>query len=412
MDQGRDQDKRRIYPKGTRPHGGGIEIRFKWPKGAKDYVHKTVEWKPSPANLERAGKLRQDVVDAIKHGTFRWVDFFPDDPRATSIIVGTFASYGQTWLDSPENDWKPQTRYKWKGILNQVWIPTLHDRPMNSIGHTDLMTALKTAFDAFKARYNREPSKAIYNDWLTCLRGVFDLAIKAGAITRANNPAAELRNKTRDKILPDPFYQDEADAIIADIYKHDGDMWGAWHELGFYSGLRYPSEPAALLWSVIDLRKHEMVINQIRSKHAKDGIQSTTKTGVARAVLLNTRSLHALNVVKKLTKFKGDWVFMQANGTPVITGDPQRAMWRAALSRLKIRYRDAYNMRHTYATIGLMSGANPAFMARQLGHSLEEFFKTYAKWIDRVDNTFQMRLIEAGIGQNVAKSGLANGEKY
>jgi integrase len=29
-----------------------------------------------------------------------------------------------------------------------------------------------------------------------------------------------------------------------------------------------------------------------------------------------------------------------------------------------------------------MAGVNPAFMARQLGHSLDMFFKVYAKWID------------------------------
>lgn len=54
-------------------------------------------------------------------------------------------------------------------------------------------------------------------------------------------------------------------------------------------------------------------------------------------------------------------------------------------------------MRHTYATFGLMHGVNPAFMAAQLGHSLEEFFKTYAKWINANQNQVQMGLIEAAL---------------
>jgi integrase len=49
------------------------------------------------------------------------------------------------------------------------------------------------------------------------------------------------------------------------------------------------------------------------------------------------------------------------------------------LKQLRIRYRRPYNMRHTYATIGLMSGARPAFLAGQLGHSLRVFFDVYAK---------------------------------
>ena len=58
------------------------------------------------------------------------------------------------------------------------------------------------------------------------------------------------------------------------------------------------------------------------------------------------------------------------------------AFWMTTLKRLGIRHRRTYNMGHPYATIGLMSGVNSAFMARQLGHSLEIFFKVYAKWID------------------------------
>lgn len=54
-------------------------------------------------------------------------------------------------------------------------------------------------------------------------------------------------------------------------------------------------------------------------------------------------------------------------------------------------------MRHTYATFGLMNGVNPAFMAEQLGHSLEEFFKTYAKWINNNQNQVQLALIEKAI---------------
>ncbi|MFW2371606.1 MAG: hypothetical protein ACN4GM_00665 [Gammaproteobacteria bacterium] len=36
-------------------------------------------------------------------------------------------------------------------------------------------------------------------------------------------------------------------------------------------------------------------------------------------------------------------------------------------------------------------------MAKQLGHSLEEFFKTYATWIDRAGADRQVEFIEAGI---------------
>ena len=47
----------------------------------------------------------------------------------------------------------------------------------------------------------------------------------------------------------------------------------------------------------------------------------------------------------------------------------------------RIRHRPAYNARHTYATMLLMDGVNPVFVADQLGHSLQMLMKRYAKWM-------------------------------
>lgn len=41
------------------------------------------------------------------------------------------------------------------------------------------------------------------------------------------------------------------------------------------------------------------------------------------------------------------------------------------LKRLGIRYRKAYNTRHTYATVMLMKRINPAYIAPQLGRDVK-----------------------------------------
>ncbi|KGU86869.1 hypothetical protein N005_01840 [Pseudomonas mediterranea CFBP 5447] len=41
-----------------------------------------------------------------------------------------------------------------------------------------------------------------------------------------------------------------------------------------------------------------------------------------------------------------------------------------------------YNCRHTYATMWLMAGMNPAFIATQLGLSVQMLLSTYARWIN------------------------------
>ncbi len=54
-------------------------------------------------------------------------------------------------------------------------------------------------------------------------------------------------------------------------------------------------------------------------------------------------------------------------------------------------------MRHTYATAMLMSDMNHSFCAKQLGHSVEMFQRTYTTWIDGPQNAVQMDKLEAAL---------------
>jgi integrase len=64
----------------------------------------------------------------------------------------------------------------------------------------------------------------------------------------------------------------------------------------------------------------------------------------------------------------------------------QRRYWTATLKRLGIRHRDAYQTRHTFATLTIMDGVNAAWVGRQMGHaSLRMTLDVYAKWIDKSD---------------------------
>ena len=64
-------------------------------------------------------------------------------------------------------------------------------------------------------------------------------------------------------------------------------------------------------------------------------------------------------------------------------------------------------MRHSYATAMLMAGMTPAFCAKQLGHSIEMFLRTYTKWMDGAQNEVEMGRLEKTLapksGQQVDK---------
>jgi len=101
-----------------------------------------------------------------------------------------------------------------------------------------------------------------------------------------------------------------------------------------------------------------------------------TKTRRPRKVLLNDRALHALEKPRPLTEARSDDVFAPS-GTDdrsalfIRPEASQQRYWLAALRTLGIRHRRLYDTRHTYATMCLVAGMNPAFIAAQLGHSVQ-----------------------------------------
>ncbi|MNJ24871.1 hypothetical protein D3C77_193000 [compost metagenome] len=69
--------------------------------------------------------------------------------------------------------------------------------------------------------------------------------------------------------------------------------------------------------------------------------------------------------------------------------------FQAALDELNIRARWQYNCRHTYATMCLMAGMNPAFIANQLGHSVQMLLSTYARWINSSTDWSELGKLES-----------------
>jgi integrase len=387
------------YP-GVRPRGDAIEVRFKL-KGESAYCYETIKWVPTETNLERASRLRRDIAEKIKHDAFVYADYFPNSRRAAGND-GTFFHYAQAWLDSPLQDWREDTRDTFKSILERIWLPRLHSRKVRLITVVHLTEAIAIAEKQFKQDNNKLPSASLYNNWLLCVRGVFETAVTEGALRRLEDPTQSLRNKVRVKDEIDPFDIEEADAIIELAYENYGDMWGAWFELGFYTGMRSPGELSAILWPQVDIRKGEI---RVGATMAKAGRHETTKTNKTRIVLLNNHARHAVMRLRPLTHHLGGELFLTAAGGNVYNANFQREIWAEMLNELGVRFRVMYNMRHTYATFGLMGGLKPGFLAKQLGHSEQEFFKTYARWINGKQNMDEMDLMEEAIKKkNVARS--------
>ena len=162
------------------------------------------------------------------------------------------------------------------------------------------------------------------------------------------------------------------------------------------------SESVGLRWGSIDFRKklakvHEAVVQGKR--------KASTKTNTEREVRLNSEAMEALAVMKPYTFLAGEHIFENVrDGKPWVDVRAwNRSYWTPTLKALGIRYRRPYNTRHTCATMLLMAGARPLWVAEQMGHSLEMLLKVYAKWIPGGQDLVEVSKVEDFISGPVGR---------
>lgn len=379
-------------PPGVEVRGDTIRIRFTWngTRYAENYP-----FPASPQNIQRAGRACREIKQRIRLGVFGLDDFkayFPGSPRAHEAGPETlFGTVAQHWLDNV--DVSQNTRDEYRKVLNKYWMPPFALRPVASIRPSEVRKAVNdVAWSSAKTR----------NNALIPLRGTFALAMEDDLIDR--DPAAKIKNQKHQKDPPDPFSREEAETIIQHLYQHEERIHAAYFEFAFYSGMR-PSEMLALTWDDVDFRAGYVRVAKARSKGR---LNDRTKTAVVRDVLLNDQSRQALQEAKALTFLAGGAVFRSSRyhqQTEFKTEKAQRQVFTRALKKLGIRHRRAYNTRHTYATMLLMNGVNPAFVASQLGHSVTMTLTVYSKWIEGEASRAELEKLPASdrIGTNLAR---------
>ena len=287
-----------------------------------------------------------------------------------------FQEAAQKYLKQCESNM--DTKKGYKNILEKHWMPHLALVPIHQITSDDIKEIIIEA--------DFQTAKTL-NNCLIPLRGVFSTALENKYISE--NPVQFIKNKKVQVDIPDPFSRAEMTALLSWLNTNleDKDHFYYWYyEMAFWSGCR-PSELIALRWADIDWFNGTIRINKSRVRgHEKN----VTKTHVAREVYLNERSTQALKAIKDL-KLSSDYVMIcPETNAPFFNEKPPRLRMVEAMKSCMIRHRPAYNARHTYATMLLMDGVNPVFVADQLGHSLQMLIKRYAKWIHGDKNRIEM----------------------
>lgn len=345
---------------------------------------------PTPANIKYANRLSNEIREKIRYGVFSMAEYFPASGHKVGAV--TLADQLDTWLGGLSVAFSTHAAYV---AAANFWKKSPADKSGTLLGSIPLR-ALVLSQIKFAIASRSELSEKTQNNYKTALRDALNLAVADRLI--ADNPALLVKSVKYQKKPAEPFSREESEAIIAHITERYSPQVANLVEFWFWTGMR-TSEVFGLNWESIDLKAGTALVKEalIRGRRT-----DKTKTGVARTVLLNSRAMAAIQRQRQHTQVKNKEVFQ--NPTTGEAWDDERKFrreyWSPTLKLLGLHYRRPYNMRHSYATAMLMVGMTPAFCAKQLGHSVEEFLRTYSKWIDGERNDLEMARLEASLGNN------------
>lgn len=377
---------------GIEIRSGKIRIVFQY-RGQR--CRETLDLKATSANLKHAERLRAEIVERIRVGTFTYAEYFPGSPRAEKTAgpaKPTFKEVAQKWLRTL-SDKSHSTRGSYELILESFWYPAIGDRSIDDIKRGDILDALaRKQWRSMKTR----------NNHMIPARGVFEYAFLDDLIER--DPTDKIKNAKFQSPPPDPFDLEEVETILAKMRQRYDEQIVNYFEFAFFTGMR-PSEIIALTWDDIDRRKRIARVHHVRVWGVD---KQETKTHRERDVELNSRAMSALQRQMAHTYMRNAKAVFYEPGFDRPWHDDRRQRedyWAPTLKACGIRYREPYQTRHTFATLNLMAGANPMWVAQQMGHvNMKMLLERYSRWIPGADGGAERDKLEVLIqGQRLAK---------
>lgn len=372
---------------GVEPRANSIRVKFTYEgkQRRETLILNGAPLPPTPPNLKYAARLVAEIKEKIRLDMFSWLEYFPaNGDTHEETTVGDLLD---TWLAAQRL--APSTR---KGYASAVAFWKAHPaKPAVPVGERAVRGLKYSHIKTVLAERTDLSGKTI-NNYVQVLREAMAMAKKDGDLTV--NPVVEVEAAKYQKPEVDPFSAEEAKRIAAHIAREHPEQVANMVAFWMWTGLR-TSELFGLTWDKVDFARAEVRISEAVVR----GQRKDTKTSTARNVRLNSIALAALKAQKLHTFLAGGAVFQDPRYDLDWVDERafRRSFWTPTLKRLGIRYRRPYNMRHTYATAMLMAGMNHSWCAKQMGHSIEMFQRTYAKWLDGEQNDREMEKLERAL---------------
>lgn len=363
--------------KGITTRGNSIQIDF--------YYHgkrcrESLKLEPTKQNLLHATRLKATIQHEITLGIFDYSKHFPNSKNkhlGAKHSNKTVSSALDEYLKSSKRRLEKSTYRDYSSAIEY------HLKPY--FGEMRLIDVTSSIVKAWIAELTISPKRI--NNILVPIRAIFEDAYLDEVIDR--NPFSRIKNLTFRTEEPHPFSPEEIKVILNVLSDQGRNLI----KFALCTGLR-TSELIALEWGDIDwingvVRVRRASVNKV-IKYPK------SKAG-ERDVKLFPLAIEALNEQKKYTFLAGGRVFHnpRTNLPWETDGQIRKTLWKPALKKAGVLYRNPYQTRHTYASTLLSMGANQLWLANQMGHKDWGMIrKHYGRWIPEFDSSINDNLLD------------------
>lgn len=364
---------------------GSIRISFVW--NGKRHRETIKGIQANPANIKFAARKRGEIINQIARGEFDYHAHFPNgkavdqkEPEVRYLLtdlIDRFIDQGRA-----TQSLSPST------IGSYVRWNECRLKPEFATKYLDQITTME--LENWIVKMGSEISPKSIRTIVGIVNKVLNKACASHPPLIEKNPLdpimlAELLPKPKRKAEEDedidPFNRDEIGEILnACMRVHTRALF----QFAFSTGLR-TGELIALKWGNIDWLNNSIhVEDNVVTGENKITVEKTTKTDMARDIPLLPAAKEALSWMKPITLMlnNGGYVF-SPDGINRWRNERQiRSHWTTTLRRAKIRYRNPYQTRHTFASTLLMNGEPELLVAKLLGHTTVEMIRRhYGKYI-------------------------------
>jgi integrase len=335
-------------------------------------------------NIAYAIRRRGEVINAIERGTFVYSEFFPESSRVKLFAPPdppespgasrdlTIGALLREYLQVAKRNLALSSFNCYQQVADDHLFPMWDSKPVAELTTRELRNWIMTL------KGKRKTVQLI----LTPLRNTLEQALVDELIE--TNPFDSIRLKKilareqmQSSFRADPFDIDEIEAILAACEREqERNMF----QFAFCTGMR-PSEYIAQEWPRVNFVMHQL---QVEGAFVDGEAKESAKTEAGlRKIDMRQGALDALQAQQVHTKLAGGLIFLHPIHRTQWAGDkPIRERWTRILLIAGVRYRNPYQTRHTFASSLLMLGANPLYVATQLGHvDTTLVFRTYGRWI-------------------------------